>query len=175
MSKWNGIPDTDPDDWWQDWEVNVKGVYLVTRAFWPLLLKSSLKIIINVTSIGALTNTPHGSAYGPAKLASLRFTEYIAQDHGERADGIISIAVHPGSLKTDLSLCLPEHLHGLLVDSPEISGDTLTWLGSERRQWLSGRYVSANWDMEELSKKREEIVKADLLKVRMAVNTFPSQ
>ncbi|KAJ4373203.1 hypothetical protein N0V83_003496 [Neocucurbitaria cava] len=178
LSKWGGIPDTDPEDWWRDWEVNVKGVYLVTRAFWPLLLKSppSTRIIINVTSMGALMNGRHGSAYCSAKLASVRFTEYIHQDHGEgSADGMLAIAFNPGQLKTDLALGLPEYLHGYLMDGPELSGDTLVWLGKERREWLSGRYVSANWDMEELSAKREEIVRADLLKVRMAVNEFPLQ
>ena len=54
LSSFKGIPDSDPDDWWHDWEVNVKGVYLVTRAFWPLLLKSSLKIILNLSSVGAV-------------------------------------------------------------------------------------------------------------------------
>ncbi|CAO2652347.1 Nn.00g006300.m01.CDS01 [Neocucurbitaria sp. VM-36] len=175
LSSWAGIPDTDPDDWWRDWEVSVKGVYLVTRFFWPLLLTSSLKIIINVRSMGALMNSRHGSAYCLAKLASLRFAEYIAQDHGEGADGMLAIAFHPGQLKTDLALGLPEYLHGALVDGVELSGDTLVWLGRERREWLSGRYVSANWDMEELSGKKEQIVRADLLKVRMAVNEFAMQ
>jgi hypothetical protein len=35
---------------------------------------------------------------------------------------------------------------------------------------LSGRYVSACWDMEELEKKKGEIIKGDLLKMRLAVD-----
>jgi len=36
------------------------------------------------------------------------------------------------------------------VDEPELAADTLVWLTRERRKWLAGRYVSYNWDMEEL-------------------------
>lgn len=175
LSEFAGIPDTDPDDWWRDWEVNVKGVYLMTRAFWPLLLNSNLRIIINVTSMGALMNPTHGSAYGSAKLAGMRFTEYINQDHGFGKDDMLAIAVHPGCVKTELALSLPENMQELLNDEPALSGDTFVWLGSERREWLGGRYVSANWDMEELSTAWEEIVEGDLLKNRLAVNTFPTQ
>ncbi|KAF2024331.1 oxidoreductase-like protein [Setomelanomma holmii] len=173
LSSFAGIPDTDPDEWWKDWEVNVKGLYLVTHAFWPLLLKSDSKIIINVSSIGATMVPPLSNSYGPAKLAVLRFTEYINQDHGNGKDGMLAISIHPGGVKTELATTMPDAYHDHLVDTPELAGDTFAWLGTERREWLAGRYVSACWDMEELSAKKEEILKGDLLKVRLAVNTFP--
>ncbi|USP80132.1 uncharacterized protein yc1106_07406 [Curvularia clavata] len=163
------IQDIDPDKWWRNYEVNVKGPFLVFRAFHPLLLKSSLKILINVVSVGAIMTLPLSSAYGPSKLATLRITEQINQDNGEGKEGILAIAVHPGGVMTEMGKLLPEELHVLLPDTPQLSGDTLAWLGAERREWLGGRYVSANWDMEELSGKKEEIVKRDLLKMRLAV------
>lgn len=169
LTPFTGIPESDPEAWWSDYEVSVKGPYLVTRACWSLLLAGS-KIIINLTSIGALMIVPQSSSYGPAKLASLRLTEFIAQDHGEGKDGMVAIAVHPGGVQTELALKMPGHMHEWLVDTPELGADTLAWLGSERREWLSGRYVSACWDMEELEKKKGEIIKGDLLKMRLAVD-----
>ncbi|CBX94185.1 similar to oxidoreductase [Plenodomus lingam JN3] len=174
LSPFAGIPDTDPDDWWRDWEVNVKGVYLVTRSFWPLLLKSTLRIIINVTSMGALMTPAHGTAYGGAKLAGMHFTEHVNKDHGAGKDSMLVIAVHPGAVKTELALGLPEDYHEILNDEPALAGDTMVWLTRGRREWLGGRYISANWDMEQLSGKREEIEKGELLKLRLAVNTFPT-
>jgi NAD(P)-dependent dehydrogenase (short-subunit alcohol dehydrogenase family) len=174
LSGFSGIPDTNPDEWWKDWEVNVKGTYLVTRALWPLLLKSDMKIIINIASIGAVLTVPHNSSYGSGKLAVLRFTEFINQDHGEGKDGMVAIAVHPGGVKTELALGMPEYMHEHLVDTPELAGDTLVWMGSERREWLGGRYVSATWDLEEVCGREEEIVTNDLLKVRLAVTAFPA-
>lgn len=169
LAEFKDIQDMDPDEWWRTYEVNVKGPYLVFRAFYPLLLKSSLKILINVVSVGAFIMLPQSAAYGSSKLATVRITEQINQDNGEGKDGILAIAVHPGGVMTDMGKVLPEHLYSLLPDTPELSGDILAWLGAERREWLGGRYVSANWDMEELSAKKEEIVKRDLLKVQLAV------
>ncbi len=42
-------------------------------------------------------------------------------------------------------------------------------LGSEKRDWLSGRFVSSNWDMVELESRKTEIVEKDLLKFRMVI------
>ena len=45
----------------------------------------------------------------------------------------------------------------------------MTWLTRERRDWLSGRYLSVTWDVEELEKMKEEIVKRDKLKMRLVI------
>ena len=169
LSSFVGIPDTDPDEWWRDYEINVKGTYLVTRVFWPLLLASSIKIIINVASIAAVVTGRHATAYAIAKLAAMRFTEFIDQDHGKGNEGMVAIAIHPGGVQTELSRGMPGQFQTYLIDTPELAGDTLLWLGAERREWLSGRYLIACWDLEELSTGKEEIVERDLLKMRMTL------
>jgi hypothetical protein len=40
-------------------------------------------------------------------------------------------------------------------------------LTKERREWLSGRYISVNWDVDELVSMKDEIVAKDKLKMRM--------
>lgn len=174
LSSFAGIAETEPDEWWTDWEVNVKGVYLTTRFFWRLLLASPTKIVINVSSIGACMMTPESSAYSCTKLAINRFTEFLNQDHGPGKDGVVAVAVHPGGVATELAHGMPEHIHEFLVDTPELAGDTFMWLGAVRREWLGGRYISAAWDLEELEQRREDVLKGDLLKVRLAVNLFLS-
>ena len=57
----------------------------------------------------------------------------------------------------------------VLVDTPNLGADTIVFLTAEKRQWLGGRYVSVNWDMEELMAKKDDIVTRDLLKFRMGV------
>ena len=64
--------ETKPDDWWWTWEVNIRGPYLLTRAFTPLLLKAGGGTIINVSSIGAHVMIPGGSAYHTSKVQALR-------------------------------------------------------------------------------------------------------
>jgi NAD(P)-dependent dehydrogenase (short-subunit alcohol dehydrogenase family) len=172
LSTFGGITDTHPDDWWRDFETNVKGTYLVTRAFMPLLLTSPLRIILNITSIAALYIPALGSAYGTSKLAMLRFTEYVHQDHGPGKDGIVCLAVHPGTMETELARGMPEEYVQWFIDTERLAGDVCVWLGRERREWLSGRYVSVNWDVGELEGRREDVVGGDLLRVRMGVNLF---
>jgi hypothetical protein len=55
----------------------------------------------------------------------------------------------------------------VLMDTAELSADSLCWMTSERREWFAGRYLSCNWDMEEFMAKKDEIVKGDMLKFRM--------
>lgn len=170
------ITETDPDEWWRDWEVNIRGTYLVTRGFWPLLMASPHKVLVNMASIGAHILVPHSTAYGSSKLALLRLTESLDHDYGPQSGaadgGVVVHAIHPGAVKTELAHKLPKGMHELLVDEVALSADALVWLCKERRTWLAGRYFSVDWDVEELEGRREEVVRGDLLKVRMAVNGF---
>lgn len=56
-----------------------------------------------------------------------------------------------------------------LIDHVELAGSCSVWLTKERREWLSGRYIDSRWDFDELEKKKDVIVKDDLLKFRMRV------
>ena len=64
---------------------------------------------------------------------------------------------------------MPEYMHPSLGDTPEVAGDCLVWLTKERREWLMDRFVSVQWDMEELEAKEIQIEKRALLKFKMAV------
>lgn len=56
-----------------------------------------------------------------------------------------------------------------LNDTAELPGGFIVWLTAEPRKWLSGRYVSAPWDVETLDSMREDIVAGDKLKVKLVV------
>lgn len=64
---------------------------------------------------------------------------------------------------------MPAKMHEILNDTPELSADAIVWYTAERREWLAGRYVSVEWDMQQLLDKRERIVRDDLLKNRLDV------
>lgn len=137
------------------------------RLFIPLLLKSDQKTLINITSIGAHRIMPGASGYQISKLAVLRFTEFLMADYGEQ--GLLAYAVHPGAVKTEVGLNMPVYMHAVLKDQPALAADSLVWLSGGRRKWLCGRYLSVNWDFEELCGKEKEIVEGDKLKVRLVV------
>ena len=81
----------------------------------------------------------------------------------------MTFSLDPGGVMTEMSQKLPEELYPYLKDTAELAGDSLVWLTKERREWLMGRFVDVNWDMEELEAKKAEIMKGDKLKVRMIV------
>jgi NAD(P)-dependent dehydrogenase (short-subunit alcohol dehydrogenase family) len=168
LSEFKKIADSDVDEYWKNYEVNIKGTYLPTKAFLPLLLSSPAgqKTIINLSSRGAHVLTPGGSGYQLTKFAILRFTEYLMVEYGEQ--GLLAFNIHPGGIATDVSSRLPEHVvKTTLIDTPEMASDGICWLTQERREWLAGRYMSCNWDMEELMGREREIVEGDKLKMRM--------
>jgi hypothetical protein len=49
-------------------------------------------------------------------------------------------------------------------DTPELVGGTGVWLSTDAAHFLSGRFVSANWDVEDLVKRKDEILGGNDLK-----------
>ncbi len=90
-------------DWRQVFDVNVFGVYLVTRYLLPLLFNTpnGLKTVIGVSSMSSHFAAP-SIAMGMSKLAMNRFVEYLAATYGEQ--GLMSYAMHPGGVKTRMSV-----------------------------------------------------------------------
>ena len=169
LEAWKTIVESEPREWWKSWEVNVKGTYLVSRAFIPLLLRTEagLKTIATVASMGGIVTMPHASAYESSKTAQIRLTNFLCAEYKDQ--GLLAFTLHPGGVKTELSNRMPEYMHALLNDTPELAGDSVVWLTRERRDWLMDRFVSVQWDMSELEQMKGEIVEKDLLKFKMAV------
>lgn len=175
-----GVPMVEVDvvEWWHTFHVNVLGTFHVTRAFTPLVLASSLKTIIMVGSAWGLTTFAENSAYQITKLTEFRLVDMVnvnsppmcpAKEPGGRDEGLLCYMVHPDAIRTELAAGLGEKLRFMLVSSAELAADGLVWLTAERREWLRGRFVSCMWDLEEFVGLREEIVRENLLKVRMSV------
>ncbi|KAE8446444.1 hypothetical protein EG329_012049 [Mollisiaceae sp. DMI_Dod_QoI] len=161
------VADSDPDAWWETWNVNLRGPYLVTRAFLPLLLKGGDKTIITTSSVGAHCVVPTLSAYQPSKLAVLRFMEFVAKEY--EGQGVITYTIHPGNVVTDIvggEEGLRPELRPIFTETADLPADTIVFLTKEKRSWLTGRYINCTWDMPELMAKESEIVKGDKLKVK---------
>jgi NAD(P)-dependent dehydrogenase (short-subunit alcohol dehydrogenase family) len=167
---YKSILDSDPESYWKTWEVNVHGLFNMTRAFLPMQISTraqhnGLGIMINVSSSGALSVRKGSASYRTSKLAVLRWTEALNLEHED--EGLLAFCVNPGAIKTQITVNEPEELRNKLPHKPEIAGDTIAWLAGERREWLGGRYISCPWDMEELMSRKDEIVTHGKLKIRM--------
>ncbi|GAA5858638.1 hypothetical protein JCM8547_001401 [Rhodosporidiobolus lusitaniae] len=161
------IRDSNPEDWLRTNRINIDGTYLCTRAFLRaahnggLINDSGRKLtIINTTSLGSALTSPGYSSYQPGKTMVNRFTEFI---HFEEP-AVRTFAIHPGGVQTKLATGHPFDL----PDQPELAAGLALWLATQdKADFLRGKYVSANWDVDELIAKKDEILKGDLLWTRV--------
>jgi NAD(P)-dependent dehydrogenase (short-subunit alcohol dehydrogenase family) len=96
------IEATEPGDFDRLMTVNVRGVYLVTRAFLPLLLESSanagpLATIVNIGSVAGQVGIKQRFAYCTSKGAVLAMTRQLAVEYPKT---LRVNAVCPGTVET---------------------------------------------------------------------------
>jgi len=96
------IETTEPEDFDRLINVNVRGVYLVTRAFLPLLLASSQRheavgTIVNVASVSGLVGIKQRFAYCTTKGAVIAMTRQLAAEYPKT---LRVNAVCPGTVQT---------------------------------------------------------------------------
>ncbi|KAF1968685.1 NAD(P)-binding protein [Bimuria novae-zelandiae CBS 107.79] len=153
------IKDIEPKAWWDEMTINIYGTFLTTHSFLAALPPSAPARIITLTTGAAYEVFPALSSYGLSKLAAFQLMTYVAAEN----PNVVAVAVHPGIVPTDM---LKESFAPFAKDTPALVGGVATWAASwEERDWLSGRYVSANWDVEDLLARKEEIVEKGLLKM----------
>ena len=88
-----------PKDWDFSFNLNVKSMYLVTRAFLPGMLKRGRGSIINMSSIASsVKGLPNRFVYGATKAAVIGLTKAIAADYVKQ--GIRCNAIGPGTVDT---------------------------------------------------------------------------
>jgi NAD(P)-dependent dehydrogenase (short-subunit alcohol dehydrogenase family) len=80
-------------------QVNVYGVFRVTKAFAPLVIASKGRIV-NISSISAFLSDGGTSAYTMSKAAVEAFTNVLAVEMAPL--GVSVIAVEPGAYNTDI-------------------------------------------------------------------------
>ncbi len=150
------VVDQDMAIWQRLVDVHLKGTFLMSKVFAPLMFKSTGGRIVNIASIAGLVTFPLRTAYGPAKSGVIRLTQILALEWA--AQNITVNAVAPGYVKTDLVAELVGK--GLLdeevlskrtplgrIGTPEDVANAVLFLISERASFITGHtlVVDGGW------------------------------
>lgn len=102
MGDWTSVDEIDLDEVRQHLEVNALGALRVTRAFLPLIRSGrGVRRLVHMTSLmGSIDDNRSGDAYGyrMSKAALNMASRSLAVDLAD--EGIVSVALHPGWVKT---------------------------------------------------------------------------
>jgi NAD(P)-dependent dehydrogenase (short-subunit alcohol dehydrogenase family) len=91
----------DPDEWWREVEINLRGPFVCARAILTGMISRRRGRIINIVSAAGLQAIETVSAYGVSKAALIRLTEALAAE--TQPYGIAVLAAHPGTVRTPMS------------------------------------------------------------------------
>lgn len=149
------IADMTEAQWDNIMNVNVKGVFLMTKHAFSLMSQSDCvgPAIVNISSIEGLGANPQHSAYAASKSAVTAFTHNTALEFGPY--GIRCNAIAPGWINTPFNEKLLAqysdrekvdaeikalHPVGRLGDSADIA-NTAFWLASEEAAFVTGQEI----------------------------------
>jgi len=145
-----------PDEFWNTYDVNVKGNVNFVRHGLDKRYPKEGKIIISVSTAAAHHFMAGLAAYGSSKQAFLNILTQISDE--EMTNGVRCHSFHPGAVLTDMARgCGYDENSPIPWTDPELPGDFTVWLASPEANFLNGRMVWAAWDVEELKSKAEEI------------------
>ncbi|KAL5085700.1 hypothetical protein Trisim1_010047 [Trichoderma cf. simile WF8] len=162
------LHEAEVDEWWKNFEINVKGFFVFSKYFISALPSPTTPAtIINISSSAAWLVYPVSDAYSVSKLASQQWCTMLNAAYGGT---LTVVSIHPGLVATDMMQPFFEKFN---MDSPLLAGGLCTWVAAdaERSAFLSGRVISANWDVEELVARKADIVAKNELTVDL-VGTF---
>ncbi len=127
--------------WREVLEVNVTGVFLVTRAALPLMRRTGGGSIINLSSGVGRRGRARWGAYAVSKGAVEIFTQILAEELA--SEGIRVNAVNPGPTRTRMRAQAYPEEDPLSLPTPEEITPIFVYLASDESQGITGQSLDA--------------------------------
>jgi 3-oxoacyl-[acyl-carrier protein] reductase len=130
--------------------VNLKGVFLCTRAAVPHLIRSGGGAILNASSVVGLYGNFGQTNYVASKAGVIGMTRTWSRELGKYKIRVNAVA--PGFIATEMVQAMPEHVIASMVQrtplgrmgTPEDVANAYAWLASDEAAFVSGAVISVD-------------------------------
>jgi len=141
------------EEWDAVLNVNLKSVFLCTRAVLRHMLKQRWGRIISISSIVGVVGNPGQANYAASKAGIIGFTKTIAREVGSR--GITANAIAPGFIETKMTQALNENQRQELMKriplgslgTPQDVAEAVAFLASEEARYITGQVLGVDGGM----------------------------
>jgi len=138
------------DDWDKVLEVNLKSVFLCSKAVLRHMMKQRWGRIVNISSIVGIIGNPGQANYSSSKAGIIGLTRTIAKEVASR--GITANAIAPGFIDTAMTQQLPEERRRALMDqvplgflgTPRDVAEAVAFLASEETRYITGQVLTVD-------------------------------
>ena len=138
------------EEWNTVININLSGMFIVTKAVFPIMKEAGYGRIISASSINAFQGAFGQANYSATKAGISGFTRALCKEGGKY--GITVNAVAPGFIKSLMSDSMPEEIikAGIAqipvgrIGTPEDMGYTYLFLASKEAGFISGITLHAN-------------------------------
>lgn len=142
--------DTSEEDWDKVFDVNIKGMYLVTKAAIPNMIKNKYGKIVNISSMWGVSGGSCEVAYSASKAAVIGFTKALAKEEGPSGINVNCIA--PGVIETEMNRQLSAEDKAALCDetplmrlgTPEEIAEAVYFMCSDGAAFITGQVICAD-------------------------------
>ncbi|MEA2490092.1 MAG: 3-oxoacyl-[acyl-carrier protein] reductase [Acidobacteriota bacterium] len=130
--------------------VNLKGVFVCTRAVTPHMIKSGSGVVLNASSIVGLYGNFGQTNYAATKAGVISFTKTWARELGRYNIRVNCVA--PGFIATEMVKAMPQKvLDGMAartplgkMGEPEDIANAYVWLASDAAKFVHGTVLSVD-------------------------------
>jgi 3-oxoacyl-[acyl-carrier protein] reductase len=130
--------------------VNLKGVFVCTRAVVPPMIQAGGGVILNASSVVGLYGNFGQTNYVASKAGVIGMTRVWARELGKHRIRVNAVA--PGFIATEMIQAMPPKVLQSMVDhtplgrmgKPEDIANTYLWLASDAASFVSGAVISVD-------------------------------